>query len=269
MDPLHAVVLGIIQGLTEFVAVSSSGHLVVVPAFLGWPAQSLAFDAVLHFGTLFAVLAYFRENWGRVARGWLQSVSRRRATSPDERLAWFVVLGSGPAGAAGLFLGKWFEAAFASPRVAGYLLLATAGALVVAEALGRKERDLAKLRLPDVLAVGLAQAVAILPGISRSGATISSGLLLGLTRLAATRFSFLLAAPVTFGVGVTQLPSALAARYAGSDLLPLALGFVSAAVIGYLCIDFLLRYLRLRSLYPFAGYCAALGLAVAFALTPG
>ena len=261
MDPLHAVALGIVQGLTEFVPISSSGHLVLVPAVLGWSGNSLAFDTVLHLGTLLAVLTYFRQDWLRVIRAWAASMRRRRVTSADERLAWFVALGSVPAGLAGLLFEDWFEAMFAQPVAVSCFLLTTAALLAVAERLSRQERDLAKLRLVDVVVVGLAQALAILPGISRSGATISGGLLLGLTRAASARFSFLLAAPAILGAGISQLPDALHQQTGGADALALALGFVAATVTGYVCIDLLLRYLRHRSLYPFAGYCAALGLA--------
>ncbi len=269
MEPLHAIVLGIIQGLTEFLPVSSSGHLVIVPALLGWQEQGLAFDTVLHLATLFAVLAYFRDDWLHLADAWIGSVVRRRVETPDERLAWYIVVGCVPAALAGGLLEGWFEQAFGRPEMVAYFLLATAALLVAGEALGRQERDLVKLRLPDVVAIGLAQAAAILPGISRSGSTIATGLLVGQTREAAARFSFLLAAPIIFGAGATQLPRALREQAVGSELLALALGFVAAAVVGYLSISFLLRYLSRGSLYPFAAYCAVVGVVAAVALRGG
>lgn len=264
MDAFRAVLLGVLQGLTEFIPVSSSGHLVVVPALLGWPEPGLAFDTILHLGTLLAVLVYFRDDWLRLVRAGLGSLGRRRIETPDEWQAWLVVLGCVPAALAGLLLEEWFAGVFGSPVAVGYFLLVTAALLVAGEAIGRRERDLTKLRLPDALAIGLAQAVAILPGVSRAGATISAGLLLGLDRSAAARFSFLLAAPIILGAGLTQLPDAL--REHASGLGELALGFGAAAVTGYLCIGFLLRYLRRGSLYPFAVYCALIGVVTIAAL---
>ncbi len=267
MDPIQAVLLGAIQGLTEFVPVSSSGHLVVVPALLGWPRHGLAFDTVLHLGTLLAVLTYFRRDWLALTAAWLDSVRRRSVETPDERLAWFLAVGSVPAALAGLLLERWFEVVFGRPLVVGYFLLVTAALLTATEAMSRQDIDLARLRLPGVLVIGLAQAVAILPGISRSGATISAGLSLGLARPAAARFSFLLAAPVIFGAGIVQLPQALAeAGEMGSGGLAFLLGFLSAAAVGYLCVAFLLRYLRSGSLYPFAAYCAGLSAVVLLSL---
>ena len=267
MDPLHAIVLGIVQGLTEFIPVSSTGHLVVIPALLGWPEQSLAFDTVLPLGTLLAVLAYFRHDWLHIADAWLNSIFRRRIELPEERLAWLIVVGCVPAAIAGMLFEKWFEQMFARPVMVGYFLVVTAGILVAGEVLSGKQRELAKLRLSDAVVVGLAQALAILPGVSRSGSTISGGLLVGLTRSAAARFSFLLATPIIFGAGVTQLPRALREQHgASSEALALALGFAAAAIVGYLSISYMLRYLRRGSLYPFAAYCAVVGVVVAVVL---
>lgn len=264
IDPIHAIILGIIQGLTEFIPVSSSGHLVILPALFGWQPQGVAFDAVLHLGTLLAVLAYFRDDWIRIARAWLNSALTRRARTADERLAWYIIIASVPAGVGGMLFEKQFEAVFGQPVVVGYFLILTAGLLIVAEALGRRERPIAELTLFDVIIIGLLQAAAILPGVSRSGSTIAGGLLTGLDRPAAARFSFLLAAPIIFGAGISQLPRAL--REPDLGLVSLALGFVVAAGVGYVCIAFLLRYLRRGTLYPFAAYCLLIGIVAATAL---
>jgi undecaprenyl-diphosphatase len=268
MDIFQALILGIVQGLTEFLPVSSSGHLVLVPALLGWAAPTIAFDTVLHLGTLFAVLAYFREDWVRIVRAGLGSIARRKVATPDERLAWYVAIGCVPAALAGVLFNKFFESMFSRPVMVGYFLLVTAGLLLASEALGRQHRELSKLRLPDALIIGLAQAVAILPGVSRSGATISGGLFIGLSREASARFSFLLAAPIIFGAGLVQMPKAVKAASGSSEMAALIIGFSAAAIVGYFAVSFMLRYLKTRSLYPFAAYCALVGLLIAFVAGP-
>ncbi len=260
MDVIQAIILGIVQGLTEFIPVSSSGHLVLVPALLGWSAPGLAFDTVLHLGTALALIVFFWREWITLIVAGLRSLVRWRIESVDERLAWLVVVGCIPAALAGYFLQDFFARVFEDPIVSGYFLIVTAGILTVAESLGRRLRSLEKLRLPDSLAVGVAQAVAILPGISRSGSTMAAGLLVGLDRESAARYSFLLATPVILGAGLLQVPKAVRTRAEGAGSLELLLGFVVAAVVGYLCVGFLLRYLRHRGLYPFAAYCLVAGL---------
>ena len=260
MDFIQAVILGIVQGLTEFIPVSSSGHLVLVPALLGWSSPGLAFDTVLHLGTALALILYFWREWITLIVAGLRSLFRWRIQSADERLAWLIVVGCLPAAAAGYLLADVFAQVFEDPIVSAYFLLVTAGILTIAEGLGPRLRSLGKLRLSDAVAVGIAQAVAILPGISRSGSTIAAGMLVGLERESAARYSFLLAAPIVLGAGLLQLPDAVRARAVGAGSLELLVGFVVAAVVGYLCIGFLLRYLRKGSLYPFAAYCAAFGL---------
>jgi undecaprenyl-diphosphatase len=266
MDLIQAVILGIVQGLTEFIPVSSSGHLVLVPALLGWSAPGLAFDTVLHLGTALALIVYFRREWVALIVGGMRSLLKWRIESVDERLAWLVVLGCIPAAAAGYLLEDFFSRVFEAPIVAAYFLLVTAGILTIAEAVGKRTRTLEKIRLPDALVVGIAQAVAILPGISRSGATISAGVLLGFERDAAARYSFLLGAPIILGAGLLQLPQALKAGNEGAGLPSLLVGFLVAAGVGYLCVSYLLRYLRRGSLYPFAAYCAVAGLLAAIEL---
>ena len=268
MTVIQAIILGVVQGLTEFLPISSSGHLVLVPALLNWDSPGLAFDTILHVGTLVAVLAYFREDWVRLVRAGLRTLGVRRIATSDERLAWFVLIGCIPAGVAGIAFGSFFESLFHEPRVAGYFLLLTAALLVSAELVGRRERELSKIRLPDVLLIGIAQAIAILPGVSRSGATISGALATGLTREAGARFSFLLGTPAIAGAGLIQVPKALRDVQAAGDVLPLILGFAASAIVGYFAIGLFLRYLRTRSLYPFAVYCAAVGIAIAFVLGP-
>ncbi len=270
MNLLQALLLGVIQGLTEFIPVSSSAHLVLVPWALSWPAPSLAFDTMVHWGTLTAVLIYFRQDWLRLGRGLVRSVRPSRAgqgeasprlADPDSRLAWMIIIATIPAAAAGYLFNDFFESLFNKPAAVGVFLLMTALILALGELFYRGARDLVRMRWSDAIIVGLAQAAAIAPGLSRSGLTIVAGTARGLTRDEAARFSFLISAPVIFGAGLLQLVDLVQTRHWVDALLPLAVGFFSAAIIGYLCMRFLLAYLRHGRLYPFAIYCAVVGAA--------
>ncbi len=272
MNIIHAIVLGIVQGLTEFIPVSSSGHLVLVPWALGWPSPGLFFDTMLHWGTLAAVLIYFWRDWIEIVRGFFRSLFTRgplnsapggRLSDPNARLAWAIILGSIPAVIVGFLLKDFVEALFDTPTAVGFFMLVTAAILTLSERYGRRERPLDSINIPDALAIGLAQAAAIAPGLSRSGATIAAGMGRRMTREAAARFSFLLATPAILGAGVLQLFDVV--RGAETDAVStaaVAVGTLTAAVVGYLCIRFLLAYLRRGKLYPFAIYCAVVGLIV-------
>ena len=266
MSPPQAIILGLLQGATEFIPVSSSGHLVLVPWLLGWAEPGLAFDAVVHWGTLLAIGGYFWRDIALLASAWLQGWHARSWTEPHARLAWLILLGTLPAVVLGLLLEGWFEALFSAPPAVAGFLLATGLLLIVSERLGRRERGEEQLQWLDALFIGLGQAVAIAPGISRSGATIGVGLLRGMRREAAARFSFLLAIPVVLGAGLVEVAQLVASGPAEGEWLTLALGFITAAASGYLSIRFLLRYLRRRSLYLFALYCCAAGF-IALALS--
>jgi len=260
MRPLHALLLGLLQGATEFIPISSSGHLVLVPWLLGWPEPGLAFDAMVHWGTLVALVATFRRDLILLAKAWLRGWWTRSWPNPEGRLAWLILLGTLPAVVVGLLLEKWFEALFSAPIAVSGLLMVSGVLLAVSERWGRYESAAGQLSWRDALLIGLGQAAAIAPGISRSGATIAAGLLRGLQREAAARFSFLLATPVILGAGLLQLAKVVISGQPKAEWPMLALGFVAAAASGYLCIRLLLRYLRRRSLYPFALYCCAAGL---------
>jgi undecaprenyl-diphosphatase len=261
MRPLHAVLLGLLQGATEFIPISSSGHLVLVPWLLGWPEPGLAFDTVVHWGTLVAVAATFWHDLVVLSWAWLWGWRTRSWPSPEGRLAWLLLLGTLPAIVLGLLLEDWFEALFSAPAAVSGFLIATGLLLMVSERLGRRESGEEKLCWRDALLIGLGQAAAIAPGISRSGATMAVGLLRGMRREAAARFSFLLAIPVILGAGMLQLAKLAMSGQVEGEWPTLALGFVTAAASGYVCVRFLLRYLRRRSLYPFTLYCCAAGLA--------
>lgn len=258
MSAIEGIVLGAVQGLTEFIPISSSGHLVLVPEALGWDAPGLAFDVMLHVASLLALLVYFaRDLWG-IVRGTFAGDRDSR------RMMWLLAVGTVPAGLAGLLLNDFFEDAFEDARAAALQLLITAAILVAGELVLRHHRrrqerlrDTTDVRTLDAIAVGLAQALAILPGISRSGSTIATGLALKLERDAAARFAFLLAIPALFGAALVEVPDL------GTDTLTSSAaigGFLASLATSYLAIAGLLRYLRSRTLYPFAVYCVVAGI---------
>jgi undecaprenyl-diphosphatase len=255
----QAFLLGILQGATEFLPVSSSGHLVLVPWLLGWPASDLAFDAVVHWGTAVAVIAYFWRDWVALVGAAIKSANRQIGKSAnltsEARRVWLILLGTVPAVLIGYLLEDFFEEMFARPIAAAGFLLITAALLAASERMGRRQRDLDMLNWLDALLIGLAQALAILPGISRSGSTIAAGLARGLRRESAARFSFLLAAPIILGAGLLKVADLAQAGGLAAQAPVLVTGFASAGVVGFGCIHFLLRYLQRRPLYPFAIYC--------------
>ena len=251
--------LGVLQGLTEFVPISSSAHLVLVPWLLGWPSPALAFDTTLHLGTLAAILAYFWRDIGRLAAGfWASLRERRLAGQPERRLAWLILAGSLPAALAGYLLEDFFARLFQAPLWVAGLLVVTGLALILGERAIQSRQQAAEMGFLDALLIGLAQACAIAPGISRSGATISMGLWRGLGRRAAARYSFLLAVPVLLGSGLWELIR-LVGRPSSFSWQDMTIGFLAAAGSGYLCIRYLLSYLRRGRLHPFAIYCCLVG----------
>ncbi|HDQ70573.1 MAG TPA: undecaprenyl-diphosphate phosphatase [Chloroflexi bacterium] len=270
MNVIQALLLGIIQGATEFLPVSSSGHLVLVPWLLNWPDPGLAFNAVVHWGTAVAVIAYFWRDWVDLVLAVPQMLRRiKDVFKPGEwdrlplnvRLLLFIILGTIPAAVIGYALDDFFEAMFARPVAAAIFLLGTAALLTISERLGRRERELELLNGIDALLIGCAQTLAIFPGISRSGATIAAGLGRQLKRETAARFSFLLATPIILGAGLLKVVDLIQMGGLAAQAPALLVGFVAAALVGLGCIHFLLRYLQQHRLYPFAIYCTAVGLA--------
>jgi undecaprenyl-diphosphatase len=260
INVFQAILLGIVQGATEFVPVSSSGHLVIVPWLLRWPEPGVAFDTMLHLGTLLAVvLVFWKELWS-LARAGVRSVIARRIETTEARLAWWVLLATIPAALMGIALEHQFEALFSTPPLVAAFLLVTGIWLVLAERLGRRERRAEDLNVWQSLLVGAAQGLAIAPGISRSGATMGTGMLLGLKRDDAARFSFMLSAPIILGAGLMQARKLLSLPDLAAQGLPILFGFLAAFVTGYACIRILLSYLRDHNLYIFAAYCWILGL---------
>lgn len=259
MSIIQAIILGLLQGATEFLPISSSGHLVLVPWLLGWDVSSLTFDTTVHLGTLAAVIVYFRDDIWKIILGVLKTLKDRNLDDFYGRLGWLIVLGSIPAVVFGLLLESFFEQLFGTPALVSILLLVTGLILFASERMSRRVRTLESIGWKDGLLIGLAQAAAIAPGISRSGSTIAAGLALGINREAAARFSFLLGLPIILGAGTLKLKDAIDLGISGSEMTTLAIGGVMAAISGYACIHFLLAYLRTRSLYLFAGYCWAFG----------
>jgi len=257
MELMQIIVLALVQGITEFLPISSSAHLILVPALTGWPDQGLAFDVAVHVGTLAAVLIYFRIELLAMTRSWLGSL-RGRGCDADARLAWMVVLATVPVVAAG-FLGKDFiESELRSVAVIATTTILFGLLLGWADWRGRREQDEYSLGWAGALLIGAFQALALIPGVSRAGITLTAGLLLGLTRTAAARFAFLLAIPATAGSGVF-LTRDLLREPAAVDWGVLGLGALMAGLSAYLCIALFLRLLRHSGLLPFVVYRVALG----------
>jgi undecaprenyl-diphosphatase len=255
MDIVQAIILGLVQGVSEFVPISSSGHLVLVPWLLGWPPPGLVFDTMVHWGTLVAVLAYFWRDFMALGSAWGRSLASRNLSEPEARIAWLIIVGTLPAALMGYVGEDFFESLFAAPAWAAGLLLVTGLLLALSEWLGKRWKEPHQLAFLDSILIGIAQGCAIAPGISRSGATIAAGLFRGLKREAAARYSFLLATPIIFGAGLLQLLDLFKMENATAHLPALILGFLAAALSGYLCIRFLLSYLQQGKLYVFAIYC--------------
>jgi undecaprenyl-diphosphatase len=279
MSLLQAVFLGIVQGLTEFIPISSSAHLVILPWLFGWQDSvvgSLPFDVALHLGTLMAVLAFFAADWKRLIRAGIASlIERKIGQDPDRRMAWLLIIGCIPGGIAGVLFESKIESLFHSPdaphqtgaMIAMAIVIALLGALLfLAERLARHERKMEQVSLKDAIWIGLAQALAVFPGVSRSGSTITAGLAVGLERETAARFSFLLSAPIIAGAGMKSMWNVFQDLQAGliaqADMILFPVGFAAAAISGYLCIQFLLRFLHKNRTDIFVYYRWALAVLI-------
>ncbi len=256
---LQALVMGIVQGLTEFLPISSSGHLIVVPYLFGWTdpfITSLAFSVILHMGTLVALLVYFWRDWlALVPAGFATIRDRSFRGDPNRRLAWLIVAATIPAVVAGPILNDRLEAAVRRAELVAITLVIGAAILWLADRWGAKDRDTDRLSFGQGVGIGVAQAIALVPGVSRSGISISAGLFAGLTREAAARFSFLMAAPIVALAGLYEgFKLVRGEADAAVQLVPLAVGFASSLIFGLLAIHLLLRYLRTHSLTIFVAY---------------
>jgi undecaprenyl-diphosphatase len=261
---LEDIVLGIVQGLTEFLPISSTAHLRIVPAFLGWDDPGAAFTAVTQLGTMTAVVLYFREDLLKIARAWLKSLRDPSARSDhDARLGWYIAIGTVPIAIFGLAFKDQIETGGRNLYLIGSTLIVLGLVLLAAEKVGRHERGIETLNARDGTLIGVAQALALVPGVSRSGATISAGLFAGLKRPDAARYSFLLSVPAVVLSGLFELLSILRGKehYHGS-LGGLFLATLLAFIVGYASIAFLLRYLQGHSTAIFVAYRVGLGVLV-------
>lgn len=258
MSLAQAAVLGLLQGLAEFLPISSSAHLALAPWAFNWPQPGLSFDVALHIGTLAAVLWYFRSEWIALTAGAFASIKARRIEGAAGRQVALLVVGTVPGATIGYLLQTQAETVFRTPALTACTLIVMGLILWLVDRNARAERPLAEMSWRDAVLIGLAQAAAIVPGVSRSGATITAGRALGFDRGGAATFSFLMSMPITAAAAALKAPEALQAP----DLAPVLVGMVTAGVSGWLAIAVLLRYVKRRGLGVFALYRIALGIAV-------
>lgn len=263
MSWLQALILGVVQGFSEYLPISSSAHLVLVPWLFGWRMDeriSFLFDVMVHWGTLIPLLIYFRSDlWRFLTGGWKGIQMGAPFSTSEGRLVGWILLATLPAATVGIVLKDSIEAIFLRPIWVGTLLFGTAGLLFLGERLGRGERDLTRMRALDAVIIGLAQAVSLLPGISRSGSTIAAGLGRGFIRREAARFSFLLSIPALLGAGLVALKDLYYMGFPSAAVGPILVGVLSAGISGYAAIWVLMEMVRRHSLRPFAIYCIAVG----------
>ena len=266
MTILQSILLGILQGLTEFLPISSSGHLVIMPYLLGWdiPAeQSFSFDVLVQLGTLIAVIIYFRKDILDIFKGLGADIKAKKLGSTIEsKVGWFIILATIPAGIAGLLIKDLIEEAFGNPHAVAFFLFGTALLLVVAELVGKKNREIEEMRWFDALWIGIFQIFSLFPGISRSGSCMVGGMTRNFDRKSASSFSFLMAIPVMAAAGLLSVFDLFDVPDLGNFLPVLLIGFVVAGVVGYFAIAWLMKFVQNHSLFVFSGYCAFLGAAV-------
>lgn len=256
MEPLHAIVLAVVQGLSEFLPISSSGHLILIPHLFGWPDQGLAFDVAVHVGTLLALLVYFRREVVAMIAAWLGSVFRG-SHSADSRLAWQVLVGTIPVGLAGVVFGNAIEENLRSPLFVAATLSFFGLLMYAADRLSHGTRDEHSVTWPQAIAIGCAQALALMPGTSRSGITMTAGRALGLARSGAARFSFLLAIPGIAAAGGYE-GLKLVTSQAAVDWSSMGIGMAFSALSGVACIYLLIRFIERIGLLPFTIYRLAI-----------
>lgn len=259
MTVLQALVLGLLQGLTELLPISSSAHLMLAPWLFGWPDHGLAFDVALHSGTLVAIVWYFRREWVELIRAAWRIAAHRRVETEEERRVVFLVIATVPAVVAGLFLEDVVGSVLRDPRITATTLIVMGILLWFADRVRPNDRALGTMRAPEALLVGLAQALALVPGVSRSGATITMGRALRFDRKSAAVFSFLMSMPVTAGAVILKMPEAVGES---GISMPLLVGVTAAAVSSWLAISVLLRYVSRYSYGVFAAYRIVLGVGV-------
>jgi len=257
MDFLQIISLAILQGLTEFLPISSSAHLILLPLVTGWQDQGLAFDVAVHVGTLSAVVLYFRQTLHTISKDWYSSLTQRQAVG-ESNLAWAVLFGTIPVGLAGLLLGDFIETSLRSPLVIATTTIVFGLLLGWADWYGKQQRTEHQLNWKDVLIVGIAQAIALIPGTSRSGITMTAGLILGLNRQAAAHFSFLLSIPVILLAGGLKTIELIQSNL-NTDWIAILSGATLSAISAYICIHLFLKLLERIGMWPFVIYRMLLG----------
>ena len=271
MSVFEAIVLGITQGLTEFLPISSTAHLRIVPAFAGWGDPGAAFTAVVQLGTMAAVLLYFRRDLIRIAEGWLAGLRRPELRGElDSRLGWYLILATIPIGIFGLAFKDQIESGARNLELIASMLIVVGFVLLAAESVATQARNLEQVNTRDGVIIGLAQAVALIPGTSRSGATIAAGLFRGLDRASAARFSFLLSVPAVVLSGLFELRNIVTGKeHQKAGAFALVVATVLAFVVGYISIAWLLRFLVTHTTKVFVAYRVALGVIVLALAIPG
>lgn len=242
MNIFHSFILGLVQGLGEFLPISSSAHLIITPWLFKWEDPGLGFDVALHWGTLLAVLVYFKTDVRDLIRGFWHSLfkaTRDLQNNIYQKLSWLLIIASVPGAIIGKLLEKQAEHAFRNPMIIAVTISSFGILLLLADWFGKKIKNLDRIKKSDALIIGIAQALSIIPGVSRSGSTIATGLALGFKREDAARFSFLMSIPITFGAGLVGLKDG----FGGASMANLGVGFFTAAVVGFLAIKYMLRYI--------------------------
>jgi undecaprenyl-diphosphatase len=270
MNLLHALVLGMLQGFTEVLPISSSAHLILVPRFLGWPESGLTFDVALHLGTLIALSIYFRHDIIAMIRSFFEALASRSLDTPAKRLPFLVIASTVPAAMAGKLLEQPLEEIFrSSPLLIAIFLILFGILLGVIDTIGRKRRLLDDITPGSAMTIGLLQCLALIPGVSRSGITITAGLMLGFTRESAARFSFLISLPIVAGAALLKTLHLFSHGIPQGEGSAMLVGICASAVTGYISVAFLLKYVQKRSIAPFVWYRLIVGGAVIVLIMTG
>lgn len=259
MAVIQAIILGAIQGLTEFIPVSSSGHLKAIPALLGWKHFGMSFDVALHMGTLLAVVLYFWKDWIRIIGSFISHITKsipygKKPADSEGKLFIPIIIACIPAGIVGFFLDDFIEKKMDAWYLIAIPLVVVGVVMLLADKMGNKRRSIDKMSYIDYLTIGGAQALALFPGVSRSGITISAGLFRNLDRAAAARFSFLLSTPIIFGAGLKKMKDLMGTGMPSGEMQLFLIGAITAAIFGYISIKFMMRYLEKKSLNVFVWY---------------
>lgn len=264
MTYFQSIILGIIQGASEFLPISSSGHLVLAPYIFGWEIstrEAFVFDVLVQVATLSAVIIFYWKDLVLILKAFVQGIIQKKPFDDiNSRLGWFLILATIPAGAAAIIFKDTFEEAFSNPKSAAVFLLVTSALLLIGELFGKRIRQLDSMIWADALLIGICQVFALFPGVSRSGSTITGGLLRKFDRGAAARFSFLMAVPVMSAAGLIAVIDLAQSPELFTNIPVYLAGFIASAIVGYLSIRWFIGYLSRQSLYIFAAYCAVLGL---------